>query len=570
MGFLDVPYKSTGADATKLNKAATLITDWNDATSNGFYYGLSSALNTIPVSGNALGYVVATPTAITQWAWAYQSDSATDTQTFRRDKNGSTWSAFARVRQTEAELDARYAGVASTADIVYYVATTGSNSNDGLTAGTAFQTIQKAVDVGVPRSLGSDKTMIINVAAGTYSGRVVFPAFTENRQNITIQGPEVAHPGVPTVIQTEGPTVSAVAFLSLNPNNTIKVRNIKFVGYRNSTASGGITVANGGYLFTENCHFTDCYWGISGQAAQIDVKGGIYDRCGYLGTSGSGSGAGIRSLQLNQHSIGTQSAGNLNNGPIFRNSVAGVFAQELSTGHVDYCTIEDCTFGLNLAVNARVNADGTSFKRNAVDIRATSGANVYLTANNEFGTGADESSVKMLLSNGASVNDDYRMFTNILQSNGALVRVADTKFPNTTVTSTVTQAVYTATLGANLWRNDPSSLGLNRRLVVKIYGQLSGTNGAKDVTVRFGSAIVSPQFTAAETGGFEAEATIFFTGKGTQLLSMKAANHLGASARVSTSAGTNALTSNTNLTVEARVANAADSVTIQAVDLSWA
>ena len=559
------------ADALKIDKTASLITDWNTATANGFYYSVSGGANMIPVAGNQLGYAVATATAVTQWGWAYQSDSETDTKTFRRDLNGSTWSAWARVRETEVEMDARYAQLASATDINYYVSTTGSNSNDGLSAGTPFLTVQKAVDVAVTKSLGIDKAVVINMAAGTYAGRVVFPSFTERRLNITIQGPEVAHPGVPTVIQTEGATVSAVAFFSKNPNNTIRVRNIKFVGYRNSTASSGITVANGGYLFTENVHCTDCYWGISGQTAQIDVSGGIFDRCGFLGTSGSGSGAGIRSLQLNQHAIGDQSAGNLNSGPIFRNSIAAVFAQELSTGHVDWCTIEDCTFGLNLAVNARVNSDGTSFKRNAVDIRATSGANVYLTANNAFGTGADESAVKMLLSNGATVNDDYRLFTNILQSNGGLYRSADTVFPNATVTAQTTQVVYTATLGAGLWRQDTSALGLGRKLNVKIYGTLTGSLGVKDVTVRLGTAIASTQFTAAEaSGSFEAEATIFFTGKATQLLSMRAYKHLSASMRVSSASGTNAMTANTNLTVEARAGTAGDSVLISAIELNWA
>lgn len=462
------------------------------------------------------------------------------------------------------------ASAQSAVDLNYYVSTTGNNSNDGLTAGAPFLTVQKAVDVAAAKSLGNDKKAVINVAAGTYAGRVIVPAFTENRLNITIQGPEVAHPGVPTVTQTEGTNATAVAFGCENTGSKLTVRNIKFVGYRGSTASAGISVGSGTFLKTENVHYTDCYWGVSGFSSEVDVKGGIFTTCGALGTSGTGNGAGVRSLQRNRHSIGTQNAGNLASGPEFRNCQAALFLQELSTGHVDWCTIEDCVTGVSLAVNARANLDGTSFKRNTIDIRNSTGSNASISANTAFGTGADESSIKILNSSGATISDSNRIFTNILQSNAGALQGADTAFPNATVTATITQVVYTATLAAPMWRNAASSLGKNRKLNVKIYGTLAGTADVKDVTVRLGAAIVSASFVAADAGGFQAEADIFFTGTNTQYLSMRAYRHLGATLRVSTADGTNEMTANANLTVEARVGNVADSVTIKAVELSWA
>lgn len=55
----------------------------------------------------------------------------------------------------------------------YYVATTGNDSNDGLTIGAPFLTIQKAVDVVASIDLSTfDAT--INVAAGTYAETVTF------------------------------------------------------------------------------------------------------------------------------------------------------------------------------------------------------------------------------------------------------------------------------------------------------------------------------------------------------------------------------------------------------------
>lgn len=55
-----------------------------------------------------------------------------------------------------------------TANRAYYVATTGSDSNDGLTSGTAFLTIQKAANVAATLDL-SGFSVTINVGAGTFA-----------------------------------------------------------------------------------------------------------------------------------------------------------------------------------------------------------------------------------------------------------------------------------------------------------------------------------------------------------------------------------------------------------------
>lgn len=60
-----------------------------------------------------------------------------------------------------------------TSDRTYYVATTGSDSNDGLTAGTPFATLQKAHDVVTGALyLGPGVTVTIQLADGTYTETV--------------------------------------------------------------------------------------------------------------------------------------------------------------------------------------------------------------------------------------------------------------------------------------------------------------------------------------------------------------------------------------------------------------
>lgn len=63
----------------------------------------------------------------------------------------------------------------TTADITYYVdATNGNNSNNGLANGTAFKTIQHAIDI-LPQIINNVVT--INIAAGTYNEDVYISGF---------------------------------------------------------------------------------------------------------------------------------------------------------------------------------------------------------------------------------------------------------------------------------------------------------------------------------------------------------------------------------------------------------
>lgn len=73
----------------------------------------------------------------------------------------------------------------TTADITYYVNTvTGNDANNGLTAGTAFKTVQKAIDT-VPKVV--NHTVHISIAAGTYAEDVKVAGFVGSG-NLYIDG----------------------------------------------------------------------------------------------------------------------------------------------------------------------------------------------------------------------------------------------------------------------------------------------------------------------------------------------------------------------------------------------
>lgn len=75
-----------------------------------------------------------------------------------------------------------------TANRTYYVATTGSDSNDGLTAGTPFLTLQKAADT-VMNTLDIQYGVVvtIQVADGTYTAGVVLRTLT-GAGSVVLQG----------------------------------------------------------------------------------------------------------------------------------------------------------------------------------------------------------------------------------------------------------------------------------------------------------------------------------------------------------------------------------------------
>lgn len=449
---------------------------------------------------------------------------------------------------------------------IYVAASGGSNTFDGLSASQPVVRIQYAFDWIANYGPVLTGFWEIVLTAGTFPNRAALKAGLRSENPIEIKGASVGgYPNVPTTIISEGAGASANAVF-ITDGSRIKVYDIKFTGFNGSTSSSGIKAANGSQAETSNCHFDSCYWGVSGEGrSRIIVPDGIFNNCGYL-NGGGGTGAGVRSLQLNNHAIGIQNAGSQTNTAVFQSCYQAVLAQESSTGHVDWCTIQDCNSGIVVRVNARVNADGTSFKRNVADFRVDANGHVYITSNNVFGTGADESTNKVVTASGGNVTNNT-VINGVELAYGTIEKSVATQYLNQTYNPTVSTAFYTATLKAPFWRGTPTLITPIKKLYFRIYGTVNGTANNKRINVRLGSAVVGITYSATENGVFTADGYIYFTGPDAQYLFLNSERHLGTSARKSMVKGTNVMTSDITLTLEAQVDSAADSIQVDLIEL---
>jgi hypothetical protein len=131
-----------------------------------------------------------------------------------------------------------------TADRTYYVATTGSDSNDGLSSGSPFATIQKAVDVVCSLDL-SIYQATIQLADGTYTAGATLKSYVGALPPI-IQGNATTPANV--VVNDAGTD----AFL-LEVVATWRIANLRVL-----SVSNGVYVRNGGVCNLASVHFGAC------------------------------------------------------------------------------------------------------------------------------------------------------------------------------------------------------------------------------------------------------------------------------------------------------------------------
>ena len=408
---------------------------------------------------------------------------------------------------------------------------------------------------------------IIQLAAGTYTERVTASAYTPHRFKVVIQGPEVASPSIPAVVFTEGNNgVSAAAMKFENPNAHWVIKYVKFRGYNGTTSSAGINNAHG-FLETVNVHAEECFYGVSSIKGNMVVPDGVFTNCGRT-SAGTGNGAGIRSLMLNRHSIGQQGAGTRVGGPIFTLCRYGFYAQESSTGHVDWSTFTGNETGVVLRVNSRGNLDGSAFDNNLTDIAQDGSSHAYISDAVEFGAGVNQSDETVYRTAGSS-NTTSRAVAGRDLAYERSERVLAGEYEAVTVTgNTAVNNVADYTLSAPWWNDTRRRSGTAvKRVKIRAVGTLTGAAGTKQITLRLGDKTANVTFSATEEGAFTYDATVIFASPTRQIIDVKASRHLAETPRAVVTTTSQDMSTNTSLLFQTTLANAADSVTWEYVEL---
>jgi hypothetical protein len=150
-----------------------------------------------------------------------------------------------------------------TADRTYYVATTGSDSNDGLSSGSPFATIQKAVDVVCSLDL-SIYQATIQLADGTYTAGATLKSYVG---------------ALPPIIQGNATTPANVVVNNASTNTFLLdvVATWRIANLRVLSGGNGFFVRNGGVCNLASVHFGACTGThISAELSGIVTIGGAY------------------------------------------------------------------------------------------------------------------------------------------------------------------------------------------------------------------------------------------------------------------------------------------------------
>lgn len=218
-----------------------------------------------------------------------------------------------------------------------YVATTGSDTNDGLTSAYPFSTIQKAINVLAEYAPALPGRWQIILAAGTYVETLTLDSATRSEFPVLIAGPSVGgHPNVPTAIIQPANTANTILTVS-EGRGWYLIQNIKVDGATTGTAlnlNGSVRVG------LTNVHISGCLVGIVNQHnSMLTAVGGIWTG---RGKAVSG-GLALFTTYASTHAFsGTSSA----NGVQITGWDRGVLVNEGGQGHLDGIQVSDCAQGL--------------------------------------------------------------------------------------------------------------------------------------------------------------------------------------------------------------------------------
>lgn len=425
-----------------------------------------------------------------------------------------------------------------------FVATSGSDTNDGITAALPVATLARAL--AILASYGpalSQGTWVVSVAAGTYSqGLIDFPVCLSNRNRIQITGPTVAHPSIPTAIFDGGGTQAYG--LNFNSRALVSVACIKFQNY----TTYGVVGQDLGDVLTSNVHVSGVPGGpgIKVQQGRLRVQGGIISACQ----------TGINCIGGSTFTIGDPAGASLVGGTQILNCTQqGILAQEQSSGHADYCTVTNCAVGLDATVHSRFHAVGCAITANAT-------AGVRCTDSSSW---LDNGTSSLFATNG--VNELIYNAEGEIGRDGARTveqrQAVDITFVTQTgTTSATTVKTYASAIAAVNFNSSVKSWRM------EVSGELSGTAGTKNIVVNLaGSPAFGFTIPAAATGSYRIIGTVRAQSASAQSYSA-VCDVTGQTTQVATGSRSIAMMGGSAIaaTIVVTMGNAADSLTVRCVE----
>ena len=433
-------------------------------------------------------------------------------------------------------------------NVIYVAASGGSDTNDGLSSSEPFATIQAAFDVLPNYGPVLDGTWKIQLAAGTYTDGAKLRQGLQSSRRIEVLGPTAGHPTVPTAI-IDGTGASASHALFFQKGAFVKVQDIKAQDWTGTlqAAVSGIDFSD---VWTRNVHADNNAAGVFGSnGCRLRVEGGILNACT----------VGVRCVNHISFTIG-HGATQLSEGPQITNCTqAGVLAQEASSGHVDWTTLDGNGKGLELVQLARIHLQGSDLKNNTIGAALQEGAFLFenTTNVNEWNDGTVDANTKKW---------DIDAFSHISSFSGnaqSEIRIVNdlTGYSHTGDTvRTVLASIYT--LPAYFFIEEP------RKLRVVLYGEYTTNTAANYVGIDFSGAVMEELLatgTPASGTSFVAEFHVWATGSSSQALH-SVLTHSSNGVRAESRARASVMTSSRTVDVTVRLAASGDTVTINRIE----
>jgi len=450
-----------------------------------------------------------------------------------------------------------------------YVATTGSDLNDGLDSGNPMLTIQHSFD---SLTWYTDNSLLggtwkIRLAAGTYCNGGQLKVKSQNL--VGVYGPAGTRPFTPTAIVDgggpgDGCTAPTTTFGFYTIAGSLYLQDLLIQKWSTSGWFGAV-VEQFADLYTANVWFINDDVSLKAQQSRFFMDGG--DVSG--GTTGATMISGTTfTFGYQDSSAGTGHGANV--GPYFHGqSQTAILMQENSTGHTNYVTCDTNPICFDIVDKSRTDSVSSSLTHNATtDIRCRVNSSWN---NNPSGpnTLAGTPPYTLLYSGCYELNRDGQF--NTLWGQQPLTSGFSNN-PLTGSTSLTTMATLTNVVDAAQLTQQGHRFG------VRINGNMSGTAGAKTISVQLeGASGSSPSPTnicslttnAIWVGDFIAECETIAASATAQANSARLSlDNSGTPAQRIGTSGTSITVGTQQLTalINAQLANSGDTITIRSVE----